>query len=169
VAQAGRTFLARHPNDGHTLAEPYRLGRIATLTLASIVRAMTPPAPAPRSEELLRRVMLGAQRLFQYMHPAVAAAIAIGLVVIDWLPVFSLRARFHRLDPRRASALLRGWSKSRLMPLRLLVMGLRSAVHSVYFDQDEVHRAIGYAPVPFIRERMALRRRLLAPVPAAAE
>ena len=30
---------------------------------------------------------------------------------------------------------------------------------SSYFDQDYVHREIGYAPVPFVAERIELRRK----------
>ena len=30
---------------------------------------------------------------------------------------------------------------------------------SFYFDQDYVHRELGYAPLPFVSDRIALRRR----------
>jgi hypothetical protein len=39
---------------------------------------------------------------------------------------------------------------------------------SAYFDQDEVHRALHYAPVPFIKARVSLRQRLLGPAHAMA-
>jgi hypothetical protein len=45
-------------------------------------------------------------------------------------------------------------------------------VLSVYFDQSEVHAAMRYAPVPFIKSRLDARSRLLGPVtlaPLAAE
>jgi hypothetical protein len=91
--------------------------------------------------------------------------------VLDWLPILTLRSRgrLHCLAPQRASAFISRWAKSRFKALRLLVMGVRSLVLSVYFDQTAVHRALKYEPVPFMRERIAFRRALLMPARAAAE
>jgi hypothetical protein len=103
------------------------------------------------------------------MHPSVSRGLVLGLVVLDWLAVLTVRSRLHRASSAAARAALAKWSSSRVALLRLLVMGLRSLVQSVYFDQDEVHAAIGYAPVPFQRRRIELRRSLLAPARNAAE
>jgi hypothetical protein len=105
------------------------------------------------------------------MHPTVARALWLGLFVLDWLPVLSLRhpGRLHRLGPERAQAFVARWARSRIKALRLLVAGVRSVVLSVYFDQTDVHEAMGYRPVAFMRERIAVRRALLSPVRAAAE
>ncbi|MNC92104.1 hypothetical protein D3C83_84730 [compost metagenome] len=51
--------------------------------------------------------------------------------------------------------------------LRTLVVAVRGLVLSAYFDQDEAHKALGYAPIPFIRERIQ-RRQLLLLKPALA-
>jgi hypothetical protein len=171
VLQAGPPSLERHPNDGWRLADPYPLGVAARRSLRALIDALCPQAPAPRSPDLEDRVELGARRLLAYMHPLVARALAVGLVLLDWLPLLTFRfARsLHRLPRASASMLLAGWAKSRVKALRLLIQGVRSLVLSVYFDQSEVHAAIGYAPAPFISERMRLRAQLLAPVRAAAE
>lgn len=171
LAQAGPGALERHPKDGFRFADPYPLGPRALSVLRALVAALCPRANAPRSPELLANVEVGARRLLRYMHPAVARGLWLGLLFLDWLPVLTLRSpgRLHELGPERASAFVARWARSRFKLLRLLVMGVRSLVLSVYFDQTEVHEAVGYRPVPFIRERIALRTALLSPVRAAAE
>jgi hypothetical protein len=105
------------------------------------------------------------------MHPTVALSFRLGLLLLDWLPILTLRSlgKLHSLERRRASMLVARWAKSRIKALRLLVMGARSLVLSVYYDQTVVHRALKYEPVPFMRERIAFRRALLTPARAAAE
>lgn len=167
VAQVG-PGLERHPKDGFTLAEPYPLGKGALRTLRALVVALCPPAPAPHSADLMNRVELGARRLLRYMHPVVARTLAIGLALLDWLPVLTLASalRLHRLDGARARALVGKWARSPFRLLRLMVVGLRGLVLSVYFDQSEVHAAMRYEPVPFLRSRIEKRRLLLGPAPA---
>jgi len=53
-----------------------------------------------------------------------------------------------------------GTSPGRAM--RLLLLGVKGIILSAYFDQDEVHRVLGYDPIPFMESRVGLRRRLLA-------
>jgi hypothetical protein len=105
------------------------------------------------------------------MHPMVARALSLGLLVLDVLPVltFSSRFRLHRLDAARTSALVARWAHSPFKALRLLIQGARSMVLGVYFDQKEVHAALRYAPVPFIESKIRLRAGLLRPAHAAAE
>jgi hypothetical protein len=163
TAQAGAE-LQRHPNDGWRLADPYPLGPRARAALYALIDALCPRGNAPRSQALMDRVEVGTRTLLRYMHPTVARALWFGLLLLDWLPVLTLKSpgRLHRLGPERASAFVNRWMKSRVKALRLLIMGIRSLVLSVYFDQTEVHEAMGYRPV-------ALRRSLLVPAHAAAE
>jgi hypothetical protein len=109
-------------------------------------------------------VELGTRRFLRYMHPTVARSLWFGLLIIDWLPVltFRSRGRLHELGPERASAFVARWAKSRIKALRLLMFGLQSLVLSIYFDQTDVHEALGYRPVPFMRERVGVRRLLTA-------
>lgn len=166
--------LERHPTDGWQIAHPYPLGPRALRVLRVLVDTLCPSlaSRAPRSAELDERVLLGARRFLSYMHPMVSRALAFGLVLLDFLPVLTLRARhtLHACSRSEATRLFAGWVTSRFTALRLLATGLRSLVLSVYFDQEEVHRAIRYAPVPFIKGRILFRAKLLGPtVPIAAE
>jgi hypothetical protein len=88
---------------------------------------------------------------------------AIGLVVLDWLPLatFASTARLHKIGVQRASNLLSRWSRSRFKALRLLIQGVRGVVMSVYFDQSEVHVAMRYEPTPFMRERVRVRHKII--------
>jgi len=171
VTQAGPPRLARHPKDGWRLADPYPLSANARRVLHAVVRAMCPPSPAPRSYDLMHRVELGARRLLRYMHPVVARCLELGLFVLDWLPILTLSStlRLHALGSARTSALLARWSHGRIKTLRLLMQGMRGMILSAYFDQSEVHAAMHYDPVAFMHERVALRKKLLAPALRGAE
>ncbi len=164
VAQVGPPTLARHPNDGWRLADPYPLGAYQTGVLRAVIRALCPPEPALFSPALARQVEADSRRLLRYMQPVVARALCIGLVLLDFLPIvtFESRHRFHVLDGTHGSALLARWSRSGVRALRLLIQGLRAMVLSVYFDQREVHAAMHYAPEPFMRDRIRLREQRAA-------
>ncbi|HEX7671725.1 MAG TPA: hypothetical protein VF395_19160 [Polyangiaceae bacterium] len=178
LAPVGKTkvtsSLDRHPTDGWQLAHPYPLGPRALRVLRLLVDTLCPSAAsrAPRSPELDERVFLGARRFLSYMHPTVSRGLAFGLVLLDFLPVLTLRARhtLHGSSRSEVTRLFSEWVTSRFTALRLLATGLRSLVLSVYFDQEEVHRALHYAPVPFMKDRILFRAKLLGPtVPIAAE
>jgi len=154
---------ARHPDDGWVMADPYPLGRITRRALDGLVRAMCPPAPAPQIEDLEARTRAQVQRMLRYMKPIVALGFCISVVLLDWAPLWRLASlrRIQSMDHAKAAEILEeiGWSK--LPAMRLLVLGVRGLILSVYFDQDEVHRAMQYAPSPFIEQRIQLRRRLM--------
>lgn len=171
VAPRAEPHPSRPPGQAVPFADPYPLSEGARRALYAVICAMCPPAPAPRSAELLRRVELGARRLFRYMHPVVARGLSLGLVLLDLLPLLTLssRLRLHRLETAKASAFLSRCGRSPIKLLRLLIQGARGVILGVYFDQKEVHAALRYAPVPFIEGRMRLRADLLRPVHAAAE
>jgi hypothetical protein len=40
--------------------------------------------------------------------------------------------------------------------------GVKGIILNAYFDQQEVHRELNYAPAPFMVERIKLRQRMLA-------
>jgi hypothetical protein len=124
---------------------------------------MCPPAPAPHSKALIERVDIGVRRMLSYMHPLVAWSMAVGFIVLDWLPIVTLQstARLHRIKAERGSALLARWSRSRFKALRLLIQGARGVVLSVYYDQSEVHAAMHYAPAPFMRDRVQVRHKIM--------
>jgi hypothetical protein len=171
VAPRAEPRPTRPPGPGVPFADPYPLSEATRRVLYAVICAMCPPAPAPRSAELLQHVELGARRLFRYMHPFAARALSLGLLLLDVLPLLTLssRLRLHRLPTSKASAFLSRCGKSPIKLLRLLIQGARGVVLGVYFDQKEVHSAMKYAPVPFMQGRVRLRAELLRPVHAAAE
>jgi hypothetical protein len=153
----------RHPDDDWVMGDLYPLRPFTRRALNGLTRAMCPPPPAPQLTDLEERVTLQVQRMLRYMNPFVAFGFCVAVIALDWSPIWRLASwrRAQSLEAGRAASIVEelGWSK--LPALRLLVLGVRGLILSVYFDQDEVHRAMGYAPAPFIEQRIQLRRRLL--------
>jgi hypothetical protein len=155
--------LSRHPDDGWQNAEPYPMGGLARTSFRAVIRAICPPAPAPQLPDLVDRIELHVRSLMRYMHPLAARALWIAIFVLDWAPRFHFWS-WHRLQgmaPGEGARFLTNLGTSRIQLFRTLLIGVRGAILSAYFDQDEVHRALGYTPRPFITDRMALRTKLL--------
>jgi len=155
--------LKRHPDDGWRLAEPYPMSSALLDSFRALVQAICPPPPAPWSPEIARRVELYVRSFMQYMHPIVARALCVAIALLDWAPrfLFVSTRRLKRLDPREAGRVLARLAHARFSLLRSLVLAVRGVILSAYFDQDEVHRALGYSPIPFLTNRLSLRQRLL--------
>lgn len=160
----GTPTLERHPDDGWRRADPFPMGSPARNALRGLTRVLCPPAPAPQLPDLEDRIEHETRTLMRYMPLPVAWLLRIVFRVLDQAPrlLFVSRRRLHRLDPETARSVLHRLASSRIGPIRELVGIARSLVLSIYFDQDEVHSALGYAPIPFMRERIGLRQRLLA-------
>lgn len=151
------------PADGWPLAEPMPMGPDTLAALEGLVRALCPAPPAPWSQDLGARVALGARVFLRYLPPVLGRGFFLLVHTLDLAPIWRLRGLYRLRDMERdaADALLQRLSHSRLKLLRLMVMAARAAVLSVYYDQPEVHDAMGYRPLPFIQQRADLRRRLL--------
>ncbi len=156
--------VVRHPHDGWVMADAYPMGAFTRRALDGLTRAICPPPPAPQLEHLEARVAEQVQRMLRYMRPVVAFGFCAAVLVLDWAPLWRLASwrRVQSLDARRSADILFEIGTSKLPGLRLLTLGVRGMILSVYFDQDEVHEAMRYAPVPFIEQRIALRKRLRA-------
>ncbi len=103
-----------------------------------------------------------------YIPPPLARAFPLGLRAIDWAALFVLGrpARASRLPRAVRAEVFRRLARSRLQPLRELWHAVRGMVAMGIYSRPEVHAAIGYAPQPFIDERVRLRReRFGAPEP----
>ena len=150
---------------------PFPLGTGAARALAGLIVALCPASPAPTSREIFDRVDLHVRHFMTYMPPLAARGFWLCIVLLDWAPLWLFQSA-HRLSalPRaRASALLSEMVDGRFAFLRTIVVAVRGLVLNAYFDQDEVQKAIGYEPIPFLEERIERRRvLLLAPVPARA-
>ncbi len=153
----------RHPEDGWRLAEPMPLSARAEALLLHVARALLPPPPAPRGDEIEARVVRHARVMFQYMPPHTAKGVVGALFALDAMPVltFGGRRRLSQMSPEEASGAIQRIADSPLLPVRMLALAPKGIILSAYFDQPEVHAAVGYEAEPFFRERIALRQRLL--------
>jgi hypothetical protein len=156
--------LERHPRDGWTMAEPYPLGESTRAVLRALIRVMCPPPPAPQLRDLENRIELQVRQNMQYFPPLVAWGFKMLLHVLDWSPIWRRTAwsRISRLDRGRAESVLNAIGASGSPFVRLLIMGVRSSILVAYYDQDEVHAALGYEVVKWMRARIDLRHRLIA-------
>jgi hypothetical protein len=107
----------------------------------------------------------------RYMHPTVGRGLWLVVLLLDVAPLlfWSTRRRLHKLDDRGIRGVIGRLSHCRWHSIRTAVIGVRGMILSAYFDQPEVHAAIGYHPVEFLKQRLELRERLLRPAPVAAE
>ena len=135
---------------------------INTISPEKLARLIgTPATPA-----IVDRIELYVRRFMRYMHPLAARGLWLTFIVLDWLPRLTFKSfrRLYALERTEAARLIAAMMHSRFTSLRMLGAGVRGAILSGYFDQDEVHRALAYAPIPFMTEKIALRRaRLEAP------
>ncbi|HET6417487.1 MAG TPA: hypothetical protein VFG22_14410 [Polyangiales bacterium] len=150
--------LQRHPDDGWALADPMKVGAPMRRVLLKLADAILPPNP--RLETTLEDVTRHALICLRYMPRSSALLFLLAMRVLNWSPLWRLRG-FRPLTSLTSDAARRqlvSASQSRWLPVRLLMYGPLGLFMSSYFDQDYVHRELGYAPVPFITGRIELRR-----------
>jgi hypothetical protein len=157
-------FAGRHPSEGWVMAQPQPMPAFIRRALRGIVRAVCPPEPAPQLVDLEDRIEDHLRRFIRYMPGHVRVGFCVAILLIDWAPLwrFTGLRRLQHLGRARAAALLAELSVSRSAFLRTTLLGVRGSILSTYYDQDEVHLALGYAPAAFIAGRIDLRTRLLA-------
>lgn len=156
--------LSRHPDDGWIRANPMPMGVPARDALRGLVRVICPPAPAPQLPDLEDRIENETRIVIRYMPRPVGWVFRLVLRLLDQAPraLFISRRRLHKLDVEAGRAIFHRLVNSPVSLVREAAGLARSLILSVYFDQDEVHAALGYAPIPFMRGRIDLRQRLLA-------
>jgi len=169
AAQSERVLAERHPRDGWILADPIAMGPRSQRALLALIHALLPPPPAPRMPDVEARVALHVRRMLAYMPRATRLGFVLLTHLIDWSPLWRFQSLcpLHRLDRERGSLILKGLATSRWLGLRLMMLAPKAVVLSTYYDQDEVHAALDYAPGPFIRERVAYRETLLKQISSA--
>lgn len=149
----------RHPSDGWSLALPKTVSVRMRRLLLCLADAILPDRP--RTDATLDAVTEHALVCLQYMPRSSALVVLIGMRALNWLPLLRLRG-FRPLTAIGRDAArkhLIAATRSRWLPVRLLMYGPLGLFMSSYFDQDYVHRAIDYAPQPFVEERIELRRK----------
>lgn len=117
----------------------------------------------PRTESTLETVTEHALVCLQYMPRSSALVFLVGMRVLNWLPLLRLRGMrpLTALGRDAARRHLIAATKSRWLPVRLLMYGPLGLFMSSYFDQHYVHQALDYSPQPFVEERIQLRRKWL--------
>lgn len=153
----------RHPQDGWIFADPVALSPASERALHGLVLALLPPPPAPRPEGMEARIEQHVRRMLAYLTPALRVGFVLLTHVLDWSPLwrFASFKPVHSLPPEKASAILAGVATSRLLPIRLMMLAPKALILSTYYDQDEVHRVLDYAPQAFMQERILYRETLL--------
>lgn len=153
--------LERHPEDGWTLASPRAVSARTHRVLVTLADAIVPDAP--RTDTTLEDVVRHALISLQYMPSSSARLVLLGMGVLNWLPLWRLRGLrpLTALPTDAARAHLRAATRSRWLGIRVLMYGPLGLFMSSYFDQDYVHSELRYEPVPFVEQRITLRKRWL--------
>lgn len=153
--------LDRHPDDAWTLAVPMPVSRRMHRVLLALADAILPESP--RIESTLQDATRHTLVSLQYMPRSSATIILVGMRVLEWSPLWRLRGvrPLSALPGDAARRHLLAITQSRWLPIRSLMYGPLGLFMSFYFDQDYVHRELGYAPAPFVEERIQLRRKWL--------
>lgn len=156
-------LFERHPADGWVLARPYPMRRGTLRALRGLIVHMLPPAPAPRSDEMLARVEEQVRVHMVYMPRIVALGLCIALVFLEWSArlMFKSTRRLSKMSPDQANLILHRLSQSRLSLIATMMLGVRATIMSAFWDQDASHRMLGYDPKPFLAERVGLRLKLI--------
>ena len=157
--------MKRHPEDEFLLADPYPMSPSARQALRGAIRVLCPPRPS--FPDLEDRIELHVRRMLQYMPKAVALGFSLAALLVDWAPVWRFVAlgRLGALPRDRAERVLTEMSTSRWSVVRTMLVAVRGLVLSTFYDQDEVHEAMRYRPMPFLTERVQAREQLLAIAP----
>ena len=161
--------LARDVSENWQDATPWPMGPFSRASLRGVVAALCPSpetgaADTPALASVLTPVCLGVRLTLRYMERPLALGLHVGLVLLDWSPVWRLQGLrpLHWLSPAKAAAAVDSAAASRIGLLRNVVMGARAAVLMQWYDLPEVHALMNYDPVSHMLERIALRQRLLA-------
>lgn len=87
----------------------------------------------------------------------------LGLILFEWLPCasFARLSRFTQLSQSAQLKYLQSWELSRLYAKREFFKAVRGMIQLCYGFDHEFWKYIGYDPEPHIKERIALRQKLL--------
>ena len=150
----------RHPNDGWKLADPIPMTLMTRRALRGLIRALCPASPDMPG--MIDRIEVHARRLMRYMNPLVARGMTLAMHILNWSPIWmGKNSRCLETLPReKGERHLNIFAESRIALFRLLLLGIRSIVLSIYFDQPEVHRKFDYEPGSFVRDQIKKRKAL---------
>lgn len=152
----------RHPDDQWKLATPWWMSKGSSRSLRNLIRLICPEA-GPDLSILEDPIEMNVRRMMMFMHPVMGRGLWMLPAMLDLAPIWRLKSlrRLHRLEPKVARKILHGIDHSRIPLISAIMMGIKAAVLTAYFDQDEVHRDLDYNHLSFLKERIALRKKIL--------
>ncbi len=161
--------LAPVVDDGWRDADPWPMDPVSRAALRGVVAALCPSPETgaldtPPLADVQGQVCAAVRCTLRYLEWPMAVGLHMGLLVLDWSPLWRLHSLkpLHSLAPAQAAAIMDELAVSRLSLLRNLVMGARASVLMQWYDLPQIHALLNYDPVTHMRERIDLRRRLLA-------
>jgi hypothetical protein len=142
-------------------AVPFPMGRSSTRSLAALVVLICPTTIM--NADIQARVVAQIRSGMSYMPWIAAYGLRFGFEILDWAPRFLFKGmrRLRGIDQDDARAILHRLSESSLTPIRTLMYAIKGLILNAYFDQEEVHQALNYAPAAYMRSRIPVRQRLL--------
>ena len=131
-----------------------------------VLRVVAPFEFGPEMRDGVDRVDEQARTLMMYLPRWMALGLMLVFVAVDWAPILLLKSRRRMQtlvdqDPALAVAVFEIIQRSSWRLPREAMFGVRGVVLPAYYDQPEVHFALGYHPDRWINDRIALRRRLM--------
>ena len=94
-----------------------------------------------RAQDIIEHALAG-------RPPGVKRQIRLFLRLVNLLPLFTTGRTFQRLSLERRAAFLGRLQRSRLLPIRRGVWGIRTLLFMGYYLQDPVRERIGYRAQP---------------------
>ncbi|MCB9727014.1 MAG: hypothetical protein H6744_05910 [Deltaproteobacteria bacterium] len=130
----------------------------------ALVPLICPVADGPDFPATIDRVEGYVLGQLVYMNPVIRWAFGPLCRLVDWSPLWRLRGLrpLRMLPPAKATAHLAAMMHSRWALVRNVLYPVKALMLAGYYDQPEVHTAMHYEPVPFIRSRVSFRGRLMA-------
>ena len=150
---------SRHPKDHWIMADPFPMSRYTKQALKGLVRAMCPTELPDFEDEVVDQV----RRMMQFMLPMTSGALFAAFHLLDLAPLASsYKKTLHELTAEEGAVFLHNFEHGPIPLGNMMVFGVRALILSSYFDREAFHDQIGYAPTPFMNQRIALRHRLKA-------
>ncbi len=150
--------------DRFVRARPDTLSPRSQRAFRALARAICPVESVPSFPDAIERVEAFVLSQLPYMNPVIRRAVGPLCRLVDWSPVWRFRGirPLRSLSQERATAELESMVHSPFALVRNAIYPVKALILAAYYDQPEVHTAMSYEPVPFIRERIAFRARLMA-------
>ena len=145
-----------------SLRVSWNLGKTSRAIVASLAGTVLPAEG--RDKATIRYVVRFVDDFVPFMPALMRRGFPLGLLLLQWGTLATMLALkpFTLLSARAKERYLERWAKSPIALFRALAQGVRGLILSAYYEQPEVHRALGYTPTEFLEECRARRAELIA-------